>query len=115
MSKEILETADVLVSTEQGGAKTGFSLVNLVNWVLNNDVAFNTSGVGIRRAVRIEAAFAGGYPVTLQDEDWQALKSAVETPQIRVEPNQAPQAIYPLTPAKILYPLIEAIASARTT
>ena len=81
----------------------GFSW--FVTWLLNSDREFNTDGVSIRSAMRIENALKdAGHEVKLDEQDWERLKRAAESPS---------QGGYPVQPARGALPWIDAILSAK--
>lgn len=71
--------------------------------MLNTDTRFNATGTGIRAAVRIERALTRGSEIFLEEADWTLLRDVVE----------APNCLYPLNPARVLVPYVEAIAEAK--
>lgn len=89
------------------GDGTTVALADFVRHALLVDQRFNASGAGIRAAARIETAL-GSEPIALEETDYELLSEAVERPQPM--PNMP---AYPLRPARLCAPLLEAIKGAR--
>lgn len=85
----------------------------LIRWLIDHDVRFSSSSVGLRAAMRIEAALDGSKGAeTLyleQNADYELLKAGAETPQ-PVNRNVPP---YPWQPARKMLPFVEDIVSAK--
>lgn len=94
------------------GNITKYTLNDYIVYLLNGTKAFNQTGKGIRSSARIEAEIlknieleAAGTPVetlVLISGDWEILASVCEDPDC----------LYPLSPARILIPFIDAILNA---
>jgi len=103
------------VITVNGDEKTRFIFESFVAWAINGDRRFNTDGPGIRASVRIEREVAALTPIKLDQEeqtqrsitlsraDWELLRDALTSPQ------QMNGAGYPLAPARVLLPWIDAV------
>jgi hypothetical protein len=99
---------------DKGDAKKTYSLKDFIEYLISTNPAFNESGAGIRKSVRIEKAIGEDGPtITLTDEDWETLKDTAENPRVRNPNDQSILTVYPFRPAKKLFPLIDAIASAQ--
>lgn len=80
-----------------------FTLPMFLLWAINTAPAFNNSGVGIRSAVRIErAADEANGVIRLDDEDYDRLLAVVKKPD----------AGYPINPARVVLPFLDAIEGA---
>jgi len=97
-----------------GADKAEFPIGAFVAWLLDHAaraegkpalLRFGTTGTEIRRAARIERAFAeaDGY-ASLDDPDWQELAEAVEHPFCE----------WPVTPSRRLAAFVIAITDARS-
>ncbi len=87
-------------------APVKFGFAQFVVAVLNIDGRFNQDLLGVRSAVKLEALVKGaraGSDLALEDADHELLRAAVERPTHG----------YPLTPARLAAPFIEAILSAK--
>ena len=88
------------------GDSTTVTLADFIRHALLVDQRFNASGAGIRAAARIETALAS-EPIKLEETDFELLSAAVENPQ----PMQG-MPPYPLRPARLCAPLLQAIKEA---
>lgn len=83
-----------------------FGVRDLIRAINDRESRFNADGAGVRASCRIDAALdaSEGRPyVRLTDDDWQRLCDAL----------QAPSCGFPVTPARVLVPFIDAITGAR--
>ncbi len=83
-----------------------FGLDEFVQTLINTDPIFNRDGVGIRSATKIEAAVRSSKDtsvLTLEDADHEKLQQVAEKPANG----------YPLRPARICQPFVDAIAEAK--
>jgi hypothetical protein len=87
--------------------ETTVTLADFVRHALLVDQRFNANGAGIRSAAKVDAALEA-EPLTLEDADFDRLLEAVENPQ----PMQG-MPPYPLRPARLCAPFLEAIKAAR--
>jgi hypothetical protein len=91
----------------------------LITHLLNASKHYDSSGAGIRAAVRTEAAVRASHTesgeptaplIRLDDPDWRFLCAVLDDPQPmdRWRP-------YPISPARLLVPLIDSIKAAPET
>lgn len=91
-----------------------FGVPELVRWAVNSQPSFNSDGPGIRRGGRLEAAVAEPGPWTLAEDDWVALREALEAPHVaRGQRGEPLGPAYPIAPAHRLVPLLDAVSAAR--
>lgn len=97
--------------TINGAPTTGHAIMRLlVMHAINTQRSFTTTADGLRLGVKIEAALDLACPIegdgkavlTLEDAHWSALRPCVESPEQG----------YPLTPARLLLPFVDAIVLA---
>ena len=106
--KKITVPKHTIPTIDKNAKPAGFSW--FVTWLLNTDREFNTDGVSIRSAMRIENALNASDSneeapmVQLDEQDWERLKRAAEAPS---------QGGYPVQPARGALPWIDAIVSAK--
>lgn len=88
----------------------------LIQHMLNSSRHYDATGAGIRAAVRTESAVRAAHDekgtptarfIRIDDPDWKFLCSVLEDPQ----PMDAWRP-YPISPARLLLPLIDAIKAA---
>lgn len=83
----------------------------LVRWLIDNDIRFNSSGVGIRAAIAIEKALDEAkdqdWLFVEQDNFYSLLKDAAEQPQGQRGPHG-----YPVSPGRKMLPFIDDIVNA---
>lgn len=93
-----------------------FGVPDLVKYFIEADGRFNSSGVGIRASLRIEESVkrCEGKPWLKieQDNDFELLKAAAETPAPQPLPNGMPRPAYPYSPTTKLLPFIDDIVNA---
>jgi hypothetical protein len=106
--KTIIVPTHTIPSLANDVAPVGFAW--FVTWLLNTDREFNIDGVSIRSAMRIENALNASTSddeaatVQLDEQDWERLKRAAESPS---------QGGYPVQPARGALPWIDAITGAK--
>ena len=108
--KSVIIPAPVQLTIPQPGSEqpqtVAFGLRDLIVWALDTDPSFSSGSKALRQAARIEAAIRAlsesATELVLDDEDVTALQSALD----------APSKGYPISPARRLLPLIDAISNA---
>lgn len=109
--KSIVIPAPVQLTIPQPGSEqpqtVAFGIRDLIVWALDTDPSFSSGSKALRQAARIEAAIralpASATELILDDEDVTALQAALD----------APSKGYPISPARRLLPLIDAVAQAQ--
>ena len=108
--KSIVIPAPIQLTLSQPGSEqpqtVAFGLRDLIVWALDSEPTFSASAKALRQSARIEAALRAlsesSTELVLDDEDVTALQSALD----------APSKGYPISPARRLLPLVDAIANA---
>lgn len=101
--KHISKPAAIRVG--EGATALPYTCDAFLTAMINVDQRFNASGAGIRASVRIEAALkaSADLPVlSLEESDWTLLVAALREPSTG----------YPVMPARILLPFIDAVEAA---
>lgn len=122
MSKCKIEAPTNVISIGTDADKKFYVFELFMLWAINGDARFNRDGPGIRASVRIETELAKLTPIamerkeddpeqeprflTLKSEDRALLLESLVTPQ------QMKGSGYPLTPARVLLPWIDAVEKA---
>lgn len=90
-----------------------FGVPELVLYFVESDGRFNTSGPGIRASLRIAESVerCKGKPWLKieQDNDFELLRGAADTPAPQPFPNGAPRPAYPVSPAAKILPFLDDI------
>lgn len=105
----------------QGDPARFFIFEALIAWAINGDARFNTNGIGIRASWRIEQELSKLPPVQLEPKEGepQAPRALVLTQddqrlllETLVNPQQMDGHSYPIAPARLLLPYIQAVENA---
>lgn len=97
---------ELLAQLHPDGSTADFSFASFVSWILDNDSRFTRDAAGLRSGKRIispvEAATTG-EDIELDAADWRMLCDAAK----------APSQGYPVRPARLVLPYIDAIEAAK--
>ncbi|MEN6535515.1 MAG: hypothetical protein ABFD89_17760 [Bryobacteraceae bacterium] len=118
MTEKLRIQAPSNVITINGQDKQFFIFEGLMVWAINGDKRFNQDGPGIRASVRIETELAKLPPIAKEDQTQEprflVLKQEDQALLLDslVNPQQMNGGGYPLTPARVLLPWIDAVENA---
>lgn len=91
---------DAIEHVTESGERLGMR--RFLRYLIDTDQRFNTTGGGIRAAVRIEWAL-GRDPLALEDSDYELIVAA----------SEAPSAGYPMVPSRHCLKFIDGLKAAK--